>query len=101
MNCLVARKISGFAVASWGKIKDLCSVAGLVPDPLSVSLRDLFLQQQAQPLDFEYLSVPAANLVLVLDFEYLSVSAANLVLVLDFEYLSVPAANLIMLLDFD
>ncbi len=85
MNCLVARKISGFAVASWGKIKDLCSVAGLVPDPLSVSLRDLFLQQQAQPLDFEYLSVPAANLIPALDFEYLSVPAANLIMLLDFD----------------
>jgi len=76
-------------------------MAGLVPDPVSVSVRDLFAQQQAQPLDFEYLSVPAANLILVLDFEYLSVPAANLILALDFEYLSVRSANLIMLLDFD
>jgi hypothetical protein len=76
-------------------------VAGWVPDPVSVLVRDLLAQQQAQPLDFEYLSVPAANLILVLDFEYLSVSAAKLILALDFEYLSVRAANLIMLLDFD
>ena len=76
-------------------------MAGLVPDPVSVSVRDLFAQLQAQLLDFEYWSVPAANLILLLDFEYLSVPAANLILLLDFEYLSVSAANLIMLLDFD
>jgi hypothetical protein len=76
-------------------------VTGLVPDPVSVSVRDFFAQQQAQPLDFEYLSVPAAHLILVLDFEYLSVRGAHLILVLDFEYLSVRSANLIMLLDFD
>jgi len=76
-------------------------VAGLVPDPVSVSVRDLLAQQQAQLLDFEYLSVPAANLIPMVDFEYLSVPAAKLILALDLEYLSVPAANLIMLLDFD
>jgi hypothetical protein len=76
-------------------------VAGLVRVPVSLLVRDLFAQQQAQPLDFEYLSVSAANLILVLDFEYLSVRSANLILVLDFEYLSVRSANLIMLLDFD
>ena len=76
-------------------------MAGLVPDPVSVLVGDLFAQQQAQPLDFEYLSVPAANLIRVLDFEYLSVRATKLILALDFEYLSVPSANLIMLLDFD
>ena len=76
-------------------------MAGLVRDPVSVSVGDLFPQQQAQLLDFEYLSVRAAYLILVLDFEYLSVRAAYLILVLDFEYLSVPAAYLIMLLDFD
>ena len=76
-------------------------MAGLVPDPVSVSVRDLFAQQQAQPLDFEYLSVRAPHLILVLDFEYLSVRAPHLILALDFEYLSVRWANLIMLLDFD
>jgi len=80
-------------------------MAGLVRDPVSVSIRDLFPQQQAQPLDFEYLSVRRTNLILALDFEYLSAPAANLILALDFEYLfeylSVPAANLIILLDFD
>ena len=76
-------------------------MAGLVPDPVSVLVGDLFAQQQAQLLDFEYLSVRSANLILVLDFEYLSVPAAYLILALDFEYLSVPAAYLIMLLDFD
>jgi hypothetical protein len=76
-------------------------VAGLVRDPVWVLVRDLFPQQQAQLLDFEYLSVPAAYLILALDFEYLSVPAAYLILALDFEYLSVPAAYLIMLLDFD
>ena len=70
-------------------------------DPVSVSVRDFFAQQQAQPLDFEYLSVRPANLILVLDFEYLSVRAPHLIRALDFEYLSVRAANLIMLLDFD
>jgi len=72
-----------------------------VPDPVSVSVRDLFPQQQAQPLDFEYLSVPAANLIPILGFEYLSVRSANLIPILGFEYLSVRSANLIMLLDFD
>ncbi len=77
-------------------------MAGLVRVPVSVLVRDLLAQQQAQLLDFEYLSVPAANLlILVLDFEYLSVRATNLILALDFEYLSVRSANLIMLLDFD
>jgi hypothetical protein len=76
-------------------------MAGLVPDPVSVSVRHFFVQQQAQPLDFEYLSVPAAHLILVLDSEYLSVRAAHLILALDFEYLSVRSAYLIMLLDFD
>ena len=76
-------------------------MAGLVPDPVSVSVRYLFAQQQAQPLDFEYLSVSAANLILVLDFEYLSVSAANLIPMLGLEYLSVRSANLIPMLDFD
>jgi hypothetical protein len=60
-------------------------VTGLVPDPVSVSVRDFFAQQQAQPLDFEYLSVPAAYLILALDFEYLSVRSAYLILVLDFD----------------
>ena len=60
-------------------------MAGLVPDPVSVSVRDLFAQQQAQLLDLEYLSVPAANLILLLDLEYLSVSAANLIMLLDFD----------------
>jgi hypothetical protein len=76
-------------------------VAGLVPDPVLVSVRDFFAPQQAQPLDLEYLSVRPTNLILVVDLEYLSVPAANLILVVDLEYLSVPAANLIMLLDFD
>jgi hypothetical protein len=94
--------MSGFvAVATWAKIKDLCWVAGLLPAPVSVSVRDLFAQQQAQPLDFEYLSVSAANLIPTLDLEYLSVPAANLIPALDLEYSSVPAAKLIMLLDFD
>ena len=56
-----------------------------MPDPVSVLVGDLFAQQQAQPLDFEYLSVPAANLILVLDFEYLSVRSANLIMLLDFD----------------
>ena len=60
-------------------------MAGLVPDPVSVSVRDLFAQQQAQLLDLEYLSVPVANLILLLDLEYLSVSAANLIMLLDFD----------------
>jgi len=72
-----------------------------VPDPVSVLVRDLFAQQQAQPLDFEYFFVRSANLILVLDFEYFFVRSANLILALDFEYLSVRSANLIMLLDFD
>jgi hypothetical protein len=76
-------------------------VTGLVPDPVSVSVRDFFAQQQAQPLDFEYLSVPAAYLILALDFEYLSVRSAYLILALDFEYLSVRSAYLILVLDFD
>ena len=76
-------------------------MAGLVRYPVSVSVRDLLAQLQAQLLDFEYLSVPAAYLILVLDFEYLSVPAAYLIVALDFEYLSVPAAYLIMLLGFD
>ena len=76
-------------------------MAGLVRDPVSVLVRDLFALQQAQPLDFDYLSVSAANLILVIDFEYLSVPATNLILALDFEYLSVRSANLIILLDFD
>jgi hypothetical protein len=44
-------------------------------------------------LDFEYLSVRAANLIPMLDFEYLSVRSANLIPMLDFEYLSVRAAK--------
>ncbi len=76
-------------------------MTGLVPDPVSVSVPHLFAQQQAQPLDFEYLSVSAANLILLLDFEYLSVPAANLILALDFEYLSVRSANLMPMLEFD
>ena len=44
-------------------------MAGLVRDPVSVSVRDLLGQQQAQPLDFEYLSVRAAYLILALDFD--------------------------------
>jgi hypothetical protein len=76
-------------------------VAGLVRVPVSVLVRDFFAQQQAQPLDFEYFFVPAANLIMLLDFEYFFVLAANLIMLLDFEYLSVRSANLIMLLDFD
>ncbi len=60
-------------------------MAGLLPDPVSVSVRDLFAQQQVQPLDFEYLSVSAANLIPTLDFEYLSVLPANLIMLLDFD----------------
>ena len=60
-------------------------MAGLLLDPVSVSVRDLFAQQQAQPLDFEYLSVSAANLIPTLDFEYLSVPAAKLIPTLDFD----------------
>ncbi len=76
-------------------------MAGLLPGPVLVSVRYLFAQQQAQPLDLEYLSVSAANLIPTLDLEYLSVPAANLIPAFDLEYLSVPAAKLIMLLDFD
>jgi len=72
-----------------------------VPDPVSVSVRDFFAQQQAQPLDFEYLSVRSAYLILVLDFEYLSVRSAHLIMALDFEYLSVRSAHLILVLDLD
>ena len=72
-----------------------------MPDPVSVLVGDLFAQQQAQPLDFEYLSVPAANLIPFLGFEYLSVRSANLIPFLDFEYLSVRSANLVPMLDFD
>ena len=60
-------------------------MARLVRAPVSVSVPHLFAQQQAQPLDFEYLSVSAAKLILALDFEYLSVRAANLIMLLDFD----------------
>ena len=60
-------------------------MAGLVRVPVSVLVRDFFAQQQAQRVDFEYLSVRAPHLILALDFEYLSVRSAHLIMLLDFD----------------
>ena len=60
-------------------------MTGLVRVPVSVLVRDFFAQQQAQRVDFEYLSVRAPHLILALDFEYLSVRSAHLIMLLDFD----------------